>query len=156
VVFAHATGQSWEVVLKEYKVDVGYDPATFVAGETVRLDFNVTKEANGDQVEFGDVWVRVTKGEKTVFASGIHRPSIGRAGMTFTFPEAGDYTLSTRFEKDSTTIAETTFPMSVQQAEAAASAPKKNMQQVFLWITSSVAALSLVGCGVLLFRNKKS
>jgi len=151
--FSHVSGQSWEVVLKEYKIDVGYDPAPFVSGQPVRLDFNVTKEATSEQVDFADVWVRITEGEKTVFASGIHRPSIGRAGMTFTFPEAGDYILSTRFEKDGTTIAETTFPVTVQQAEAAS--VRNNRLDFVRWAGWGVAVVALGGLVATVMINRK-
>ena len=37
---AHQTGASWEKVVEGYKVDVGYDPTTFVAGQSQRFDFD--------------------------------------------------------------------------------------------------------------------
>lgn len=123
-VFAHPNGTSWEQVFNQYKVDVGYDPSSFVVGEPVRLDFNVTREQGGQDVDFADVWVRIVRDETTVFATGVHKPSIGRAGMTFTFPTAGAYALHVRFEKAGESIVDASFPMTV----TAAPVPKKSLQ----------------------------
>lgn len=137
LVFAHPNGTSWEQVFNQYKVDVGYDPANFVAGQPVRLDFNVTREQGGQDVDFADVWVRVTQGETTVFAGGIHKPSIGRAGMTFTFPQAGAYSMNVRFEKTGESLVDATFPITVN----APAVPKKHFQPLTLvaWVGWPVA-----------------
>lgn len=110
---AHGDGASWEQVFNQYKVDVGYDPARFVVGEPVHYDFNLTTEQGGQDVEFADVWVRIMQGDNTVFASGVHKPSVGPAGMTFTFPRAGEYELNVRFEKAGESIVDAAFPVIV-------------------------------------------
>lgn len=137
LVFAHPNGTSWEQVFNQYKVDVGYDPSSFVVGEPVRLDFNVTREQGGQDVDFADVWVRVIQDGTTVFATGVHKPSIGRAGMTFTFPAAGAYSLDVRFEKAGESIVDATFPMTVNPLAV----PKKSVQPlvVLAWAGWPVA-----------------
>lgn len=125
---AHSDGNSWEQVFNQYKVDVGYDTASFVVGEPVHFDFNVTREQGGQDVDFADAWVRVTQGETTVFAGGIHKPSIGPAGMTFTFPQAGAYSMNVRFEKTGESLVDATFPMTVN----APAVPKKHFQPLTL------------------------
>lgn len=128
---AHSEGASWEQVFNQYKVDVGYDPSSFVVGEPARLDFNITREQGGQDVDFADVWVRVLQGETTVFATGVHKPSIGSAGMTFTFPAAGAYSLHVRFEKAGESIVDAAFPITVN----AAPVPEKKIQpfEVLAW-----------------------
>lgn len=111
---AHGDGASWEQVFNQYKVDVGYDPASFIVGEPAHYDFNLTLEQGGQEVDFADLWVRVAHGNTTVFAGGIHKPSVGRAGMTFTFPRAGEYELSVWFEKAGESIVNAAFPVTVQ------------------------------------------
>lgn len=153
--FAHATGSSWEQVYGDYKVDVGYDPGTFVLGEPVRLDFNVVKEVGGEDVPFADVWVRISKGNKTVFASGIHKPSLGKTGMTFTFPEAGEHLLSARFENPGGTIVEATFPVTVQaQPPDPAIVKSAKKKTILLWTGWSLAVLS-AGAAAYAFSRKK-
>ncbi len=153
--FAHVSGSSWEQVYGDYKVDVGYDPATFVAGEPLRLDFNVVKEQGGEDVPFADVWVRLSQGNKTVFASGIHKPTLGKTGMTFTFPEAGEYLLSARFEKESGTIVEGVFPFTVQPKPVNEAEQKKApIKTILLWAGWCVAVLS-AGVAVYAFSLKK-
>lgn len=155
VALAHVTGNSWEQVYGDYKVDVGYDPATFMVGEPQRLDFNVVKEIGGEDVPFADVWVRVSQGNKTVFASGIHKPSLGKTGMTFTFPEAGEYLLSGRFEKDGNTIVEASFPITVQvQPLDPAMVKAAKQKTILLWAGWSVAILS-AGVAVYAFSRKR-
>lgn len=150
-VFAHPNGTSWEQVFNQYKVDVGYDPSSFVVGEPVRLDFNVTREQGGQDVDFADVWVRVVRDETTVFATGVHKPSIGRAGMTFTFPAAGAYSLHVRFEKAGESIVDATFPMTVNPLAV----PKKTVQPlvVLAWTGWPVAVVSII---FLVFRRESS
>ena len=101
-------------------MDIGYDPTIFVAGESVRFDFNAIDVATGESADFSDVWVRITRDKETVFASGIYKQDLGGAGMTWEFPKAGDYTLNVRFENADKNLVEATFPMAVGAARDAA------------------------------------
>lgn len=152
VAFAHVTGSSWEQVYGDYKVDVGYDPADFIVGQPQRLDFNVVKEQSLEDVPFEDVWVRISQGSKTIFASGLHKPSLGKTGMTFTFPEAGGYELSARFEKESGTIVEATFPFTVQ-APVQPKAKPNILRLIVLWGGWALAVVS-IGLASYAFRRK--
>lgn len=110
---AHGTGASFEKVIGNYKIDIGYDPVIFTSGGVHRFDFDIFDSKTNNNVDFSDVWVNISEGSKTVFASGIHRSDLGIAGMTFVFPNKGDYTLSVRFEKGDNNIVESTFPVKV-------------------------------------------
>jgi hypothetical protein len=146
IVFAHGDGQSFETVVGQYKVDIGYDVVSFRAAETVRFDFDVTTEAGGETVAFSDAWVRIVKENKTVFASGIHKPIIGKTGMTFTFPEGGEYQLSVRFQNNSQSVTEATFQVTVESSKALINEQAKARTRImWLWIGWGVAALSLAG-----------
>jgi hypothetical protein len=155
---AHVTGNSFEQVNGAYRVDVGYDLSPFVAGEAVRFDFNVVQEQTLEDVDFGDVWVRVSQGNRTVFASGIHKPVLGKTGMTFTFPDAGDYDLSVRFQKNGSSIVETTFPVSAQEnAAAQAEAARQDRQALYARIAWGVAALGwIIAIILIVYRAKKA
>lgn len=152
---AHVTGSSWEQVYGDYKVDVGYDPTTFTVGEPQRLDFNVVKEQGGEDVPFADVWVRIAQGNKTVFASGIHKPSLGKTGMTFTFPEAGEYLLSARFEGPSGTVVESSFPVTVQAPPIDPVVGKSDKNKTMLLWAGWVVAVVGFGLATYAFLRKK-
>ena len=117
-VHAHGTGQSLEKVVGEYLIDVGYDVlGALKPDESVRLDFNVFLNETGEVISFTDIWVRIAEGNKTVFAGGIHKARFGSTGMTFTFPEDGEYELNIRFQNESDSIVETTFELSVEGSD---------------------------------------
>jgi hypothetical protein len=59
--------------------------------------------------------VRITAGARTVFAGGIHNPKLGGSGMVYTFPKAGEYALSVRFQNNDDIVAEAEFPLTVEQ-----------------------------------------
>lgn len=149
---AHANGASWEQVFNQYKIDVGYDPARFIVGEPVHYDFNLTHEQGGQDVEFADVWVRVVQGSSTVFAGGIHKPSVGRAGMTFTFPRAGEYELNVRFEKAGESIVDAAFPIIVHTPPAEPKRKPLNPLAVAAWAGWPVALIMVT----YVMRKKKA
>src|SRR5437870_5570095 len=75
--FAHNTGASWEKVVGEYKIDIGYDPATITVNSSQHFDFNIFNSSTGQPVSFSDVWVRIFQDQQTFFASGIKRAEFG-------------------------------------------------------------------------------
>jgi hypothetical protein len=143
---AHGAGASWEKVVGEYKVDVGYNPTAIVSGASQRLDFNILNSGSGEQVSFANVWVRISQGEQTVFASGIKKPGFGTAGMVFTFPKQGDYILSVRFENSTQSIAEAEFPVSVAEGSVQ---PAADSQPIAGQPKSAVAGLIGLAVGVI-------
>ncbi len=114
-ILAHTTGQTVETAVGNSLIDIGYDVKDISVGQSVVFDFNLTDLKKENDVPFTDVWVKVQQGNQTVFASGIHRPQYGKTGMIFTFPTPGDYTISTRFQNNDTTLAETSFTLPVKK-----------------------------------------
>jgi hypothetical protein len=110
---AHGTGESFEAESNGYLVDVGYSVSEFNADSSVVFDFGLKNE-DGEDAKFSDVWVRVVRGDATVFAGGVHNARFGGATMTYTFPSAGEYELSVRFQEDGKSIAESSFPLVVE------------------------------------------
>ena len=47
---AHGSGASFEKVVGEYLIDVGYEPAERIEGDSQRFDFNVYNENNKKEV----------------------------------------------------------------------------------------------------------
>jgi len=117
VVAAHGENPSLEAVLPSGAlVDIGYSSAP-VSEESTIFDFSV-KDANGEEIVFDRIWVRLGKGSAAYLATGIVRAEIGKTVLTYRFGDAGAYELAVRFEKEGKTVAEHTFALEVGKAEA--------------------------------------
>lgn len=145
--YAHSTGVSFEKVVGAYKVDIGYDPVSPQVGIAERFDFELLTNT-GEEADFGDIWVRIMQGNTTIFASGIHRPYIGKATLLFTFPGPGTYTISARFEKNENMLAETSFDLPVSAASGGTTVP-------YAAVLGFAAGILLGALGVFLYvRNR--
>lgn len=114
---AHGEGQSVEKTVGEYTVKLEYEAFELQAGESTRLDFEMMRGENKEDIPFSNVWVRITQGNKTIFAGGIAKSDFAKTGVTYTFPESGDYELSARFQNDKgESIVEAAFPLKIAQA----------------------------------------
>lgn len=113
-VLAHSEGASFEQVVGDYLIDVGYDPEEITAGEPVRFDFELQDSSNEKETNFTNIWVRIEQGNKAFFAGSIARARFGLTGILYTFGEKGDYELFVRFEDDNGAIVETFFPVTVK------------------------------------------
>jgi hypothetical protein len=115
---AHSTGAFWGVQDGAYTLDVGYEPATFVAGRYARFDFLLWKGPadTGTSEEFAQVWVRIMDADKqTLMAGGIWRQPYGPTTLVFTFAKPGQYVLETSYrDADGDDIAVATFPITVE------------------------------------------
>lgn len=115
-VYAHVSGQSVEKAVGEYIVDIGFDEV-LEAGKASRFDFNLWDKEKIEQIRFDRIWLRVAPKEGITLATYITTPSFGLAGMSYSFPEAGDYEITARFERGEGTLAEISFPVSVSDSE---------------------------------------
>jgi len=126
--WAHGEGASYEEEKGEYFIDIGYAPEEPLSGVPVRIDFALTAAESGEEVLFTDVWVRIHQERETFFASGIHKPHIGETGLVFTFPEAGDYEISVRYQNDNDSIVDTTFVLPVEMGNGGDSGERSTME----------------------------
>lgn len=111
---AHLLGSSFEKEVDGYMLDMGYSPEEFVAGETHMFDFAILDAASRDLLEFNDLWVRIEKDRRTVYATGVSSGFNNVPTMLFTFPEAGEYTVYIRFQQEGMEkMAEAEFPITV-------------------------------------------
>lgn len=115
VVVAHGTGASHEEVVDGYVIDIGYDPAVVEAGTQARFDFNILNDATKEVVPFTDIWLRITKDNTTYFAGGVHKARIGLTGVSYIFPEEGEYEISVRYQNEGEAITEISFPLPVSK-----------------------------------------
>lgn len=113
-VFAHGTGVSFEEKKEGYTIDIGHEES-IAALESTRLDFALYPE-DVSKVEgevFTDAWVTITKDKKLFFGGAVDKPVFGATGFTFVFPEAGTYTIASRFQKDGETVVKSEFPLEI-------------------------------------------
>jgi hypothetical protein len=115
---AHTTGAFWNAQDGPYTVDLGYDPASFTAGQYTRFDFLLWKGPadTGTSANFAQVWVRImrTDGRSTLLATGIWKQPIGPTTLLYEFQEPGAYTMETSYrDADGNEIAVASFPISV-------------------------------------------
>ena len=116
---AHTTGASWVATSSPYIIDVGYDPMTSTAGNYTRFDFILWKDTlnTGEQVDYGHVWVRILKDDKTLLATGIYRQPLGPTTLLYRFQEPGSYILEASFRAgDGSDLAVAKFPITVASA----------------------------------------
>ena len=113
-VLAHGVGSSIEKTVGDYLVDVGYSPDEVKEGEAVQFDFSLWNNALDQEEPFTDIWVRISQSNKTVFAGGIVKPGFGPTGITYVFPERGEYEIMLRFQNNESSLVETSFPITAE------------------------------------------
>lgn len=153
VALGHGEGQSIEKVVGEYLVELEYEELALTAEEPVRLDFKILNNATKEDVEFTDIWVRVTQDKKTLFASAIAKPDFGKVGMTYTFSDAGEYELNLRFQNKDKSIAEASFPLAIGVNEMSKK-ESKNMDTIVGWVGGGIIGL-IAGFFLFYFLRKK-
>lgn len=117
---AHTSGASYETVVDEKLIDIGYSEEEIVVGEAVVFDFGIFDAVTNEAVPYTDVWMRIEQERNVFFASGIHRPSIGATTMVYQFLEPGTYTVAVRFQNDTEEVVATEFVLTVQNEVGAA------------------------------------
>ena len=120
-VAAHGEEASFEKETGGYLIDVGYDPEEFKQGGVTDFDFNLIQVGTKEDVEFSDIWVRISIENRAYFAGALAKTGIGRTTLKYVFPVDGDYELSVRFENEGEILSETSFPLSVQKVQGSVS-----------------------------------
>jgi hypothetical protein len=113
VVFSHNFGSYWEKEVNGYRVDVGYSPDIFMEDTPVRFDFAILDPQTKQDLNFSDVWVRIEQNNRLFFAGGLGKAKFGPTGISYTFLEPNDYTLSARYSNASGTITEAEFDFTI-------------------------------------------
>lgn len=154
---AHGIGQSVEKQVGDYTIDIGYDSLTpeVPADAAVRFDFALWNKDKTEPVDFTTVWVRIAplQGEGILFAGYLGQPDFGPTGISYVFARGGTYEVTARFTNKDKTLAETSFPLTVQNSAAsqASNAPLSRN----IWI-SGLAGLVIGASFSFLFRRKLS
>lgn len=134
-VSAHNSGASLEKEVGDYFFDIGYDPVQLTTSEPAVLDFNIQTKERIDE-PYTHMWLKVTKDEEIIFASGIAKAQFGRTTAMLLFPKEGNYTMQVRFSNEGNTIAEADFPLQVQNVET-----QSNTQQFLPYVIGFIGGL---------------
>ena len=106
-IHAHNEGAFFEATVGDYLIDIGYaDP---VAGEPRTFNFALYKGVEKEKVVFDDVWVRISRDSKTVFAGPIDYGVFGQPVLTITLDTPGIYAVEANYEIAAKSIATTSF-----------------------------------------------
>ncbi|HLD18435.1 MAG TPA: hypothetical protein VJB90_00285 [Candidatus Nanoarchaeia archaeon] len=125
---AHLEGGQ-DVAVNGFIVDFGYDPANPQPGKLTVLAFNLVNEATGETIEPQSVWIRISEGEKVVFA-GTFFPQIKYVDFSYAFPKAEKYAIDVKFFNGTNLLAENTFDIEVSG----------NKVSPFSWVVGAVLA----------------
>jgi hypothetical protein len=122
-IFANGLGgQRLEKVMNGLIVDVGTDqPSAPVAGKPIQFDFNLLRSDTRDPVTSTSVGIDIGHDGKSLLNCDlITDPQV--TFLFYTFPEAGDYTLTVSFfDKDHSPqqLATATFPITISGSATA-------------------------------------
>ncbi len=104
---AHDGGVYFEATVGEYLVDIGYSDVT--AGESRTFDFALYKGVGKEKVAFDNVWVRISKDSKTIFAGPIDFGVFGQPVLTITLDSPGIYNVEANYEVAARSLATSSF-----------------------------------------------
>jgi plastocyanin len=147
---AHGEGGTIEIEQDGYLIDIGFSEEEIFPGVPTQLSFllfELQESAAPSEVFFTDIWLRIEHDGEMMFASLLGRPEFGDTGMSFNFPEGGDYDLFVRYKNDDSTIIERTVRLSVSQGEVAAESEENDTSQPLVVVVAAVSFLF----GLLLF-----
>jgi hypothetical protein len=122
-IFANGLGgQRLEKVVNGLIVDVGTDqPAAPVAGKPIQFDFNLLRSDTRDPVTSTSVGIDIGRDGKSLLNCDlIIDPQV--TFLFYTFPEAGDYTLTVSFfdkNRSPQQLATATFPITISGSASA-------------------------------------
>jgi len=145
IAYAHTTGASWNTVVGQYTADLGYDPATFAAGQYTRFDFLLWKgPANtGTPADFSQIWVRIVRDDNdTLLATGIWKQPVGPTTLLFEFTEPGSYKLEASYrDVDGNDIAVASFPITVAAGSSSSGTFLPLLIAILAFIAGGAAAV---------------
>lgn len=142
---AHEAGKSLEKVVGEYLVDIGYDVLDELrAKESIRFDFSLWTSDRNEEIPFTDIWLRISQNNKAVFAGGIQNPRFGLAGITYAFPDKGEYTLFIRFQNGDESLVEASFPLTVEKGNESASNASPVSKELLIGVGIGLVVGSLI------------
>jgi len=112
IVYGHLDGGK-DKEIDGYLIDFGYDPKNPIANEKTIIVISLFNETTQEVIEPTKVWIRISSSKDVVFA-GTFKPETQNIAFSFTFPESGDFEITTRFFEDENLIVEADFDLNVK------------------------------------------
>lgn len=113
MVVAHSDSRSMEKEFNNYVVDLGLSGDKFLASETSQIDFSLLEKKSGKEIEFSDIWIRISKDGHTIMSTNVARPSVGKTILNLAFPSPGEYKVNLGFNKNEKRIVDGIFYLDV-------------------------------------------
>jgi len=147
---SHGTEASLEKEVGKYIVDIGYKPEEIKEKETEVFDFNLIDKTSKEEIVFTKVWVRISNNNESAFAGGLAKSSLAKTTLSLQFPESGEYEFSVRFQNEEETLAEASFPISVEKTE-----PIKKTSESPKLVLSAIAGALLASAIVYIITTRR-
>lgn len=111
---AHTGGFTYETTVNNYFIDIGSSELGFVPNDLALFEFNIYSNTDPNNLaDFDNVYVTVGDESAVLLSTFIHRPQGMLTVLSYSFPKAGKYEISARFQKGSNKLAEVSFPIEV-------------------------------------------
>ena len=112
-------GQRLEKVIGSQIVDIGTDQKSAPqAGLPIQFDFNLLKSDSRDNIPYTDVVVFITENGKTMLDTDIAMAQSGPTLLTYNFSEGGNYNMEVSIYDKTKTLADASFPLTIEGAAA--------------------------------------
>ena len=124
---AHGLGGGIDKVVDGYLIDFGYSPEELVSGANIQFTAGLVDNESKEIADFENVWVRISKANRVLFASTLEKSMSQDASFLYNFSEPGIYEITVRFQKFNEevpetrlaeTIVETSFDVNIAGAAA--------------------------------------
>jgi hypothetical protein len=111
---AHTGGFTYEAPVNNYFVDIGASKLQFVPNDLALFEFNIYPNTDPNNLaDFDNVYVTIGDEAAVLLSTFVHRPEGMLTVLSYSFPKAGKYQISARFQKGPNKLAEVSFPVEV-------------------------------------------
>jgi len=112
---AHQEGVSFDQVVGEYRVDIGYNPPSPQIGAPFVFDFDLFQSSatSSIPVDFDSVWVQVKQNNIALYTTRVDKVPSEDATLSYVSQVSGEITVYVRYERNNQTLVETIVPISI-------------------------------------------
>ncbi len=167
---ADAEAQVLEVKVNNAVIKIGYDQDKAGLGEPVPFTFELLQEDESAEMPFDSLWINIkpkVNQNQDLLIAEVKKASTGSTGITYDFPQTGEYTFAIRYNRDDRALAEHTFDFAISKESLEqtgfsnsnnmnsnnATVETKTSMNKYLWIVTLGTGL-IVGWLAKTFRRK--
>lgn len=159
IVLADAENQVLEEKIGNKIVRVSYDQDKAGLGEPVPFSFALLQEDESAEALFDSLWLNIkpkTNPEQDLLIAEIQKANTGATGITYDFPQTGEYTFTVRYNQDNVVLAEHTFDFAIskeppneasidksanENIDIANTVLKDNLLTKYVWVATLIGGL---------------